>query len=80
MKLYNGVRVRVKVKKWFTEKEEIGVVISNVFLPLTIGDKETDMPIKSEYFLVWTFNDGKIRHYHRMDIDTNTTKLRVFDA
>ena len=80
MKLYNGARVTVRVKGFFKDRERVGVIVSNILFPFTIAEKETDMPMKSDFFLVWTFFDGEVRSYHRDDIDTNTTKLRVFDA
>ena len=80
MKLYNGLRVTVKIKKWFRKVNEVGIVVANVLTPIIIKDHETDMPLKTDWFLVWTFSDNKTRQYHRLDIDTNVTKLRVFDA
>ena len=41
MKLYNGLRVTVKIKKWFRKVNEVGIVVANVLTPIIIKDHET---------------------------------------
>lgn len=53
----------------FKKGREEGIVIANIMQPFTIMGKETDMPMKSSQYLVWTLYDQKIRSYHINDID-----------